>query len=96
MAGLSGRTTPEVIDRLKRIEDLGYEEFSFWIDSGMNTERKKASLARFIDEVVSAFSGENRWPLSGVLHLHKVPALSCHRKTDHENPRTAVHRHRLV
>ena len=49
-------TTQEIIDRLKRIEDLGYDEFSFWADSGMSTERKKASLARFIDEVMPAFS----------------------------------------
>lgn len=49
-------TTQEVIDRLKRIEDLGYDEFSFWIDSGMTAERKKASLARFIDEVMPAFA----------------------------------------
>ena len=48
-------TAQEIIDRLKRIEDLGYDEFSFWIDSGMSTERKKASLARFIDEVMPAF-----------------------------------------
>ena len=45
-------TAQEIIDRLKRIEDLGYDEFSFWIDSGMST----ASLARFIDEVMPAFS----------------------------------------
>lgn len=46
----------EVIDRLKRFEDLGYDEFSFWIDSGMSFERKRASLARFIDQVMPAFS----------------------------------------
>ena len=49
-------TAQEVIDRLKRIEDLGYDEFSFWIDSGMTAERKHASLSRFIDEVMPAFS----------------------------------------
>jgi alkanesulfonate monooxygenase SsuD/methylene tetrahydromethanopterin reductase-like flavin-dependent oxidoreductase (luciferase family) len=48
-------TAQEVIDRLKRIEDLGYDEFSFWVDSGMTSERKKASLARFIDKVMPAF-----------------------------------------
>lgn len=47
-------TVQEVIDRLKRYEDLGYDEFSFWIDSGMPSERKKASLARFIDQVMPA------------------------------------------
>ncbi|WP_300015406.1 LLM class flavin-dependent oxidoreductase [uncultured Roseobacter sp.] len=48
-------TVQEVIDRLKRFEDLGYDEFSFWIDSGMSFERKRASLARFIDQVMPAF-----------------------------------------
>lgn len=49
-------TADEVIDRLKRYEDLGYDEFSFWIDSGMSAERKRASLGRFIDDVMPAFS----------------------------------------
>ena len=49
-------TTQEIIDRLKRIEDLGYDEFSFWIDSGMSHERKRASLDRFIDKVMPAFA----------------------------------------
>ena len=49
-------TAKEVIDRIKRYEDLGYDEFSFWIDSGMSAERKRASLARFIDEVMPAFA----------------------------------------
>lgn len=49
-------TKQEVIDRLKRYEDLGYDEFSFWIDSGMSAERKKASLNRFIDDVMPAFA----------------------------------------
>lgn len=48
-------TPQEVIDRIRRYEDLGYDEFSFWIDSGMSTERKRASLARFIDQVMPAF-----------------------------------------
>ncbi|MFK7877563.1 MAG: LLM class flavin-dependent oxidoreductase [Paracoccaceae bacterium] len=48
-------TAGEVTDRLKAIEDLGYDEFSFWIDSGMSFERKKASLARFIDHVMPKF-----------------------------------------
>ncbi|MEO1365392.1 MAG: LLM class flavin-dependent oxidoreductase, partial [Pseudomonadota bacterium] len=36
-------------------EDLGYDEFSFWIDSGMSAERKRASLSRFIDDVMPRF-----------------------------------------
>ncbi len=49
-------TAQEVIDQIKRYEDLGYDEFSFWIDSGMSAERKRASLSRFIDDVMPAFS----------------------------------------
>ncbi|RED18042.1 LLM class flavin-dependent oxidoreductase [Pontivivens insulae] len=48
-------TAASVTDRLRRYEDLGYDEYSFWIDSGMSFERKKASLARFIDDVMPQF-----------------------------------------
>ncbi|MCP9484031.1 LLM class flavin-dependent oxidoreductase [Shimia sp. CNT1-13L.2] len=49
--------TPDtVIARLKEYEALGYDEYSFWIDSSMPFERKKASLERFIDEVMPAFA----------------------------------------
>lgn len=48
-------TSQEVIDQIKRYEDLGYDEYSFWIDSGMSFERKRDSLARFIDDVMPAF-----------------------------------------
>ncbi len=49
-------TAQEVIDQIRRYEDLGYDEYSFWIDSGMSSERKRASLARFIDDVMPAFT----------------------------------------
>jgi alkanesulfonate monooxygenase SsuD/methylene tetrahydromethanopterin reductase-like flavin-dependent oxidoreductase (luciferase family) len=49
-------TAQQVIDQLKRYEDLGYDEFAFWIDSGMTSERKAASLRRFIDDVMPAFN----------------------------------------
>ena len=49
-------TAQQVIDRIRRYEDLGYDEFSFWIDSGMSFERKRASLARFINDVMPAFA----------------------------------------
>lgn len=49
-------TAQEVIDQIKRYEDLGYDEYSFWIDSGMDFQRKRASLARFIDDVMPAFN----------------------------------------
>lgn len=45
----------EVIERLKRYEAMGYDEYSFWIDSSMSFERKKASLQRFINDVMPAF-----------------------------------------
>ena len=49
--------TPEqAIERLKRFEALGYDEYSLWIDSGMPFEMKKASLERFIADVTPAFS----------------------------------------
>ncbi len=46
----------DVIKRLKTYEALGYDEYSFWIDSGMSFERKKASLERFINSVMPAFA----------------------------------------
>lgn len=44
-----------VIERIKGYEALGYDDFSFWIDSGMSFARKKKSLELFIDEVMPAF-----------------------------------------
>lgn len=49
-------TAQEVIDQIKRYEDLGFDEYSFWIDSGMSHERKRASLDRFINDVMPAFA----------------------------------------
>ena len=49
-------TAQEVIDQIRRYEDLGYDEFSIWMDSGMSAERKRASLSRFIDDVMPAFA----------------------------------------
>lgn len=46
----------EVITRLKAYEAMGYDEYSFWIDTGMSFERKKASLERFIRDVMPAFA----------------------------------------
>lgn len=48
-------TADQVIDRIRRYADLGYDEYSFWIDSGMSFDRKRASLQRFIDDVMPAF-----------------------------------------
>jgi len=49
-------TPDEVIARLKTYEALGYDEFSFWIDTGMSFARKKASLVRMIHDVMPAFA----------------------------------------
>ena len=48
-------TADSVIERLQKYQALGYDEYSFWIDSGMSFERKKASLERFIQDVMPAF-----------------------------------------
>ena len=48
-------TPAEVIARIKAYQAMGYDEFSFWIDTGMSFERKKASLERFLTEVIPAF-----------------------------------------
>lgn len=56
MRNLTIGTAQQVIDQIKRIEDLGYDEFSLWIDSGMTADRKRASLSRFIDDVMPAFA----------------------------------------
>ena len=56
MRDLTIGTAQEVIDQIKRYEDLGYDEYSFWIDSGMDFERKRSSLSRFIDDVMPAFT----------------------------------------
>lgn len=49
-------TAKQVIEKIKRYEELGYDEYSFWIDSGMSFDRKYNSLRRFIDDVMPAFS----------------------------------------
>lgn len=48
-------TSKQVIERLKHYQDLGYDEFAYWTDSGMSRAQKEQSLARFIDEVMPAF-----------------------------------------
>lgn len=56
-ANLPIGTADAVIDSLKAYEAMGYDKYSFWIDTGMSFERKKASLERFIREVMPAFKG---------------------------------------
>lgn len=49
-------TAEDAIARIKGYEEMGYDEYSLWIDSGMSFDRKKASLERFIQDVMPAFS----------------------------------------
>ncbi|MBU2889515.1 LLM class flavin-dependent oxidoreductase [Celeribacter halophilus] len=49
-------TADDAIKRIKTYEAMGYDEYSFWIDSGMSFDRKKASLERFISDVMPAFN----------------------------------------
>ena len=46
----------EVIDRIKRYQDMGYDEYAYWMDSGIDPAIKRDALCRFIDEVIPAFS----------------------------------------
>lgn len=46
----------DVIERIKIYEQMGYDEFSLWIDSSMSFEQKRGSLERFINDVMPHFS----------------------------------------
>ncbi|MEU3309876.1 LLM class flavin-dependent oxidoreductase [Nocardiopsis sp. NPDC006832] len=48
-------TPDEVVERLRRYEELGIDEYSFWIDNSLPHEEKRASLERFVKEVVPYF-----------------------------------------
>jgi alkanesulfonate monooxygenase SsuD/methylene tetrahydromethanopterin reductase-like flavin-dependent oxidoreductase (luciferase family) len=45
----------EIKDLINKYKNLGYDEFAYWIDSGMDIDMKKASLERFINEVMPEF-----------------------------------------
>ncbi|MFT5197185.1 MAG: alkanesulfonate monooxygenase SsuD [Cellvibrionaceae bacterium] len=49
-------TPAEVIERLKGYEAMGYDEYSFWLDSSMSYEKKRRSLELFIEHVMPAFN----------------------------------------
>ncbi len=49
-------TPGDVIDRLKQVEDLGYDEYALWLDAGMTFEHRKRNLQLFIDKVLPAFA----------------------------------------
>ena len=48
-------TLQEVIDNVKRYEDLGFDEYSIWIDSHLSIEDKKDFLDKFITDVIKIF-----------------------------------------
>ena len=50
-----GGRPAEVVGRLKHDEATGYDEYPFWIDTGMPGERKKRSLELFIERVMPEF-----------------------------------------
>lgn len=49
-------TPDQVVQRLKRYEAQGYDQYSLWLDSHMSFERKRQSLRKFIDQVMPAFA----------------------------------------
>jgi len=49
-------TPEEVIKRIKSYEQMGYDEYSYWIDNSMSYEEKRRSLKLFIDAVMPAFT----------------------------------------
>ncbi len=50
-------TPDQVTERIKIYQEMGYDEYSFWIDSGASFKDKKRSLRLFIDEVMPNFKG---------------------------------------
>ncbi|MGW1783211.1 hypothetical protein ACWCQQ_29345 [Streptomyces sp. NPDC002143] len=48
-------TPAEVIARLCSYEELGVDEYSFWIDNSLPHEDKRKSLELFIKEVMPTF-----------------------------------------
>tara|TARA_B110000914_G_C15254840_1_gene350237 strand:- start:31 stop:669 length:639 start_codon:yes stop_codon:yes gene_type:complete len=48
-------TPEEVVRRVKDCEELGYDEYSYWIDSSMSFDKKKRSLKLFIEKVMPEF-----------------------------------------
>ncbi|MEL6289116.1 MAG: LLM class flavin-dependent oxidoreductase [Pseudomonadota bacterium] len=45
----------EVVDRLKRHEDQGVDEYAIWLDGGMPFNERKVALERLVETVVPAF-----------------------------------------
>ncbi|MFK5996712.1 MAG: LLM class flavin-dependent oxidoreductase [Rhodobacterales bacterium] len=50
-------TPDQVTARIKTYQAMGYDEYSYWIDSGASFADKKRSLNLFIEEVMPNFKG---------------------------------------
>ncbi len=50
-------TPDQVTERIRTYQAMGYDEYSYWIDSGASFKDKKRSLKLFIDEVMPNFKG---------------------------------------
>ena len=46
----------EVIEKLKRYQDLGVDEFIYYCSMGLSHERQKRSMELFCDKVMPAFA----------------------------------------
>ncbi len=55
-ANMAIGTSKQVIERLKHYEGLGYDEYAYWLDTGMSGKQNHIALQRFIDEVIPAFN----------------------------------------
>ncbi|MDP9365863.1 MAG: LLM class flavin-dependent oxidoreductase [Chloroflexota bacterium] len=55
----------EVVERIKAYEALGYDQFGYWIDSGLPHEDKRRSLELFIREIMPAFAGREATVVAG-------------------------------
>lgn len=55
-ANMAIGTPPQVIERLKRYEEMGYDEYACWLDSGISGEQNRTMLQRLMDEVMPAFA----------------------------------------
>jgi alkanesulfonate monooxygenase SsuD/methylene tetrahydromethanopterin reductase-like flavin-dependent oxidoreductase (luciferase family) len=50
-------TPDEVIERLRSYQELGYAEFSIWLDGHMDYQQKSRNLQLFTNKVIPAFAG---------------------------------------
>ncbi|CAB4333745.1 MAG: LLM class flavin-dependent oxidoreductase [Actinobacteria bacterium] len=58
-ANLPIGTPEQLVERFKKYQDLGYSEFSWWMDGHMTFEQKRKGLELFIKEILPAFNTPN-------------------------------------